>query len=205
MKIIAGAGKGMSILSPKGPQTRPTSGKVREAVMNIMASYLEGKVFVDFFAGTGAMGLEAMSRGAHECVFVEFNKDVIKILNKNISEMKRRFLKQEIPSAAVRVITKSLDEDIKELKNVTADVVWADPPYANAVEWLQKNGTAKVQSLLKEGGLFAVEVLKKDQTAIVAIDFGKDFKLFKEKQYGDTAVVFWQKIMGEDIDEHNET
>ena len=74
MRITAGACKGMEISTPSGRTTRPTGAKLRQALMNRLATDIEGQIVVDAYAGSGAIGLEALSRGARKCVFVESDR-----------------------------------------------------------------------------------------------------------------------------------
>lgn len=88
MRIIAGERRGHKIDGPKGQGTRPTSDMVREAVFNILGPSVEGRLVVDLFAGTGALGLEALSRGADRAVFVERNRENIGLIHRNLGTLR---------------------------------------------------------------------------------------------------------------------
>lgn len=120
MRITGGAWRGRRILSPDDPRARPTTEKVREAWMNIVRERLPGAHCVDLFAGTGAMGLEALSRGAASCDFVELVQDNLTLLGRNIEELGAELTKI-YRADALRFAAK--------LAPLAYDVAFADPPY----------------------------------------------------------------------------
>lgn len=88
MRIIAGLRRGHKIGSLEGTKSRPTSDRVREAIFNILADQVEDREVFDLFAGTGAMGLEALSRGAKRATFVELNRDQVALIRRNIATLR---------------------------------------------------------------------------------------------------------------------
>ena len=90
MRIIAGERKGHTIFAPKGLDTRPTSDRVRENVFNIVAPWVEGARVLDLYAGSGAMGLEALSRGAVSAVFVESDLDAVRAIERKLTRLLKR-------------------------------------------------------------------------------------------------------------------
>src|SRR5438045_9729004 len=88
MRIIAGERKGHTIFAPKGSDTRPTSDRVRENVFNIVAPWVEGARVLDLYAGSGAMGLEALSRGAAAAVFVEADGEAVRTIERNLDKLR---------------------------------------------------------------------------------------------------------------------
>ena len=85
MRIIAGVRRGKKLLSPLGEQVRPTTNMVKEALFNILQFQIEGRRFLDLFAGSGQIGLEALSRGAREAVFVDSSRDSVRVIEKNLA------------------------------------------------------------------------------------------------------------------------
>ena len=83
MRIIAGERRGRKLLSPEGTEVRPTTNMVKESVFNILQFGIEGRRFLDLFAGSGQMGLEALSRGAREAVFVDSSRESLRVIEKN--------------------------------------------------------------------------------------------------------------------------
>src|SRR6059036_404344 len=118
LRIIAGSRRGHTIQAPKGLDTRPTSDRVRENVFNIVAPWVDGASVLDLYAGSGAMGLEALSRGAERAVFVESNRDACRVINANLDKL--RLQATVLCSDVLRVLS---------TERGTYDLVILDPPY----------------------------------------------------------------------------
>jgi len=120
MRVIAGSARGIRLVAPEGLETRPTSDRVREALFNILGPRLEGCHFLDLFAGTGANGIEALSRGATRAVFVENSRPACTCIQQNLQKTKLddrgTLFRTAMPEALARVPG-------------NFDVVFADPPY----------------------------------------------------------------------------
>jgi 16S rRNA (guanine966-N2)-methyltransferase len=123
VRIIAGERKGHTIFAPRGRETRPTSDRVRENIFNIVAPWVEGARVLDLYAGSGAMGLEALSRGAAGVVFVEADADAVRAIERNLDKLRL--------TGATVVRTEAMTGLAQE---ATAgrkyDLVLVDPPYA---------------------------------------------------------------------------
>jgi 16S rRNA (guanine966-N2)-methyltransferase len=123
VRIIAGERKGHTIFAPRGRETRPTSDRVRENIFNIVAPWVEGARVLDLYAGSGAMGLEALSRGAAGVVFVEADGDAVRAIERNLDKLRL--------TGATVVRTEAMTGLAQE---ATAgrkyDLVLVDPPYA---------------------------------------------------------------------------
>ena len=119
MRIIAGSRKGHTIRAPRGRRTRPTSDRVRENVFNIVAPWIEGAAVLDLYAGSGAMGLEALSRGAERAVFVETEVDACRAINDNLDRLRL---------TGAQVVCQDVE---RFLANETRrfDIAFCDPPY----------------------------------------------------------------------------
>lgn len=151
MYIIAGRFKKHKLVSPKNLDTRPTLGKVREMVFNICQNEIEGATFLDLFAGFGAMGLEALSRGAKFVTFIESNKEAQKAIEENI---KRLGCQKE-----ALLIKKDVFKTLEMLPSF--DLIFADPPYgkgfSNRVAEL-----VELYALLNEGGSLFLEDMNQE-------------------------------------------
>jgi 16S rRNA (guanine966-N2)-methyltransferase len=122
MRIIAGERKGHTIYAPKGLDTRPTSDRVRENVFNIVAPWVEDARVLDLYAGSGAMGLEALSRGAAAVVFVEAELDAVRAIERNLDKLRLT------GATVIRVgVTTGLAQEASAGRKY--DLVLADPPY----------------------------------------------------------------------------
>ena len=148
MRIIAGSRKGATIFAPKGASTRPTGDRVREAAFNLIGP-LAGDSVLDLFAGSGAMGLEALSRGANRAVFVEEDREACRAIERNLEKLGLR-------GGAVLCV-----DVLRALAAETAagrryDLVLVDPPY-RMFSALQRALSTYIPALLADGGLVVVE------------------------------------------------
>lgn len=173
MRVVAGHLRGRRIESPTSDATRPTTDKVREAVFNALGSLdvVDGARVVDLFAGTGAMGIEALSRGASHCIFVEKDRHAVTTLRHNIDSLGITAV-----STVLTVDALSVSRDL-----IACDVLIADPPYGFS-EWA---------SLLR--GISAQCVVLESDRAIGAVD---GWDTMREKKYGRTHVAFLQPDAG---------
>jgi 16S rRNA (guanine(966)-N(2))-methyltransferase RsmD len=124
MRVIAGELRSRRLKAPQGLEVRPTPDRLREALFNVLAPVIEGTIFVDGYAGSGAVGIEALSRGAARAVFVERSRQAVSVLRENL-----RMLDLEARS---RVIHGSVTTYLGSLEG---DVVFLDPPYSRQEEY----------------------------------------------------------------------
>lgn len=179
MRIIAGKFKGLAIKTPKA--IRPTEDKVRKALFDILGD-IEGLSFLELFAGSGAIGWEALSRGATELVLVENNRSSLLAIKENLASFK---------SAPCIFYPKEADKAIQDLHKggKKFDIIFLDPPYYGdlAKKTLQ---TLSAYDILAPIGLVIVQHFKKDiLPKIMGILF-----LFKQAYYGDTILSFYKKV-----------
>lgn len=127
MRVVSGSARGLRLLAPPGTAVRPTADRVREAVFNSLGSLgaVRGARVLDVFAGSGAMGIEALSRGAENCIFCEVDPDVVRVLRENLSHTR-------IAGSAEVILgdTMALLSEGRFGGSVAVDLVLADPPYA---------------------------------------------------------------------------
>ena len=123
MRIVAGSRKGHTIHAPKGLETRPTSDRVRENVFNIVAPWVEGARVLDLYAGSGAMGLEALSRGADSVVFVEADPEAVRAIERNLDKLR-------LTGATVVRLSATAALTQEAAAGRKYDLVLLDPPYA---------------------------------------------------------------------------
>jgi 16S rRNA (guanine966-N2)-methyltransferase len=178
LRIISGRFKGRKLLPIKGNAIRPTSDKARESIFNIIGSEIEEKVFLDIFAGTGAMGLEALSRGAKFCVFMDKNSESILSIKKNI--LICRADKQ------AQVIRKDCLKEIKMI-NFSFDIVFIDPPYnINAIP-IVLNNLCKSEILQKNALIIAEHSSKWNFSQNI-----REITLYDKRKYGSASVSFFK-------------
>lgn len=181
MRIVAGQYRGAALVTPKNNDIRPTSDRVREAIFNILshgagAVTLDGARALDLFAGTGAMGLEALSRGATYALFVEEAAEARGLIRRNVEAL------------GATGITRIYRRDATKLGDATAmrpfDLVFADPPYGKGLAELAL-ASAAAGGWLAPGAVAVVE-----ERANAAFDAPEGFTPVDTRTYGDTAVHF---------------
>lgn len=192
--MIVGAGwaKGMKLKVPAGIATRPTSGKVRAAALNMLAPWIEGARFVDIFAGSGAMGIESVSRGAHSCVFVESAKPALLCLNANLEELKRRAASQSLQVPDLQVLAIDAKATVQRLKNICQpDIIFVDPPYQDGGRWIEE----LVQTVAEICHGDSILMLEHDTSkeVLARIESGiSGWRQVKQKTYGETALTLME-------------
>lgn len=181
MRVIAGKFKSRAIKAAKNMWIRPTSDKVKGALFNMLEP-VEGCSIVDFYAGTGNLGIEAISRGANEVIFVEKEPESLRLVNENLQSfgINPRDTKGNvkiIPSEVSKAFYLLLQEGKK------FDILLADPPYEIGV--LKRLQHLLMEyPILKKDGIFAVEHGLKDME--LAAEF--PYPLIRQKKYGDTLL-----------------
>lgn len=171
-RIIAGISKGIRLKTIKGPIVRPTSDKVKGAIFNILGDVIVGASVLDLFSGSGALGIEALSRGADSVVFVENNPRCINVIKENLK--KGDFTANVIRGDVYRVI--------KKLRRNSFNIVLADPPYGKG---LVRNLLSEIDkcSILKNFSFAIIEHSKWDK-----IEELKPWQKVQGKSYGDTVI-----------------
>jgi 16S rRNA (guanine(966)-N(2))-methyltransferase RsmD len=190
LRIIAGKYRSRAIKAAPHEKIRPTADKVKGALFNMLGS-LEGCRVVDFFAGTGNLGIEALSRGATEVVFVDRAFDSVKLIRENLVSLGLDTRSPREP--IIRVLHMEISKAFYLLQqdHKTFDAVLADPPYEKGVARRVQN-LLKTYPLLAPGGLFSIEHESKD------IDFDPEFPyaLVRQKKYGDTMLSLFHHVPG---------
>jgi 16S rRNA (guanine966-N2)-methyltransferase len=180
MRIIAGSLKGRRLAPVKG-RMRPTGAKVREAVFAILADAVVQARVLDLFAGTGALGLEALSRGARDAVFVEDHPESLQVLRRNLASLELE--------ARTRVLPVAVFSALKKLgvQGEKFDLAFLDPPYGGekAAATLQALAAAEIMS---PGAWVVAEHSRRDQLPEAAGGLTRR----ELRRYGDTQVAFYQ-------------
>lgn len=178
MRVIAGSLGGRRLKAPAGRRTRPTSERVREALFSMLPS-LAGMRVLDVFAGSGALGIEALSRGAGRAVFIERDALALRVLRENLTALELGADRAEVRRAeAARAL-----QTARERKE-TYDLLFIDPPYDLAQEWGPELSTL-LPPLLAHGALLAVE---SDRRAPLHLDLNVQ----RQRRYGDTAITIYR-------------
>jgi len=176
VRIIAGTRKGHTIQAPKGLETRPTSDRVRENVFNIVAPWVEGARVLDLYAGSGAMGLEALSRGAQAVVFVEADADAVRAIERNLDKLR-------LTSATLVRLGATTGLAQEAAAGRKYDLVLADPPYAMTdYDTLARY----LPRVLADDGLLVVESAAKTEPQLPGL------AVRTTRQYGSTRVTVFE-------------
>lgn len=188
MRVIAGTARGKRLFVPKGNRARPTSDRIREALFNILRDVREF-AFLDLYAGSGAVGIEALSRGAARAVFVEQDPRMAGFLRRNIRECGF--------DGSSEVLETDAFSGIRRLsrRGDRFHLVFADPPYAGSHSGDILKETAEWPLLEQEGMLVIQHSIRDEQAA----GWMKNWRCSDARRYGDTNLSFYELIArGED-------
>lgn len=177
MRVITGTARGMVLKTLEGENTRPTTEKVKEAIFSALQFEIEGRRILDLFAGSGQMGIEALSRGAKNCVFVDSDKSAAGIIKENIAKVRFQDCSKLIQSDALSFL---------RMTNDVFDIVFLDPPYSTG---LLEKALDKIDMNLSEGGVVVCEH-PSDSTLPDEIHSLKKYRTYK---YGKISVTVFRK------------
>lgn len=190
MRITGGTARGKVLLTPRGQTTRPTDARTRETLFNILADEVVDTRFLDLYSGSGAIGLEALSRGAASCALVEQNKAAAALIRKNLEHCNWQNHGVVWP-CAVQVALRKLTQ-----QNQQFDIIFADPPFDKQKEWddfaegidkaalLLHNSTV----VLPQSGLLIVQ-----HSFRLSLDFSAIFEVVQERRAGESMLSFFRK------------
>ena len=179
MRVISGCARGKKLKTIKGLKTRPTADRVKESLFNILQNRLPGAYCLDLFAGSGALGIEALSRGAQKCLFIEKSARCVKIIKENLLHCQlahRGEVWHKDAVAALNLLAKCAPQ---------FDLIFVDAPYGSSVlaPVLEKIALSKT---LDRNGLLIVEHHGQD-----CLWQEQDFwRVYREKKYGNTMITF---------------
>ena len=192
MRIISGEAKGRPLFAPSGAQTRPTSDKIRGAVFNIIGARVMDSRVLDLFGGSGALALEALSRGAGSAVIADNSLKAWQAIDRNA----RNVLRDDF-ELRVRIVKQDYRSAIAALEGRTFDLVFLDPPYRMTEAYGEALARLLKADMLEPGCLIVMERQKGAQ-----IPLPRAVDVFDTRQYGDTAVDFAGIRPAEDGDRH---
>ena len=189
MRVIAGKAKRLQLKSQKGLNTRPTTDRIKETLFNMISTEIPGCLFLDLFSGSGAMGIEALSRGARGAVFIENNKSALKCLKENLEHTRLALKAQVIPKdilVGLKELGRNKGADGEEKEGQVFDFVFMDPPYGQGLEKKVLEYLAK-SSIINSETIIIVEADKK-----TSFDYLEEvgLSLVKEKNYKNNRHVF---------------
>jgi 16S rRNA (guanine966-N2)-methyltransferase len=187
MRIIAGKYRGRKLKSPPSLQTRPTSDRLRETLFNILAPRIEGARFLDLCAGSGAVGIEALSRGAAHAAFVDRSRKMYALIETNLKAL-------NVSGDQIEVVSRDALEFLKRRARQEAaafDMIFFDPPYAMDYETVLDYVGEQAPQMLAAGGVMIVEHQRKK-------DLKEEFqglKRYRMLKQGDSCLSFYLSQM----------
>ena len=184
MRVITGTARGARIKTLEGEQTRPTSGRVKEAIFSIIQFDIEGRRVLDLFAGTGQMGIETLSRGAESCTFVDNSSEAVKLIRHNLEHTKT--------AEGARVIQSDYKAFIKNTDRNTFHLVFIDPPYDRGLAEKALKAISQFD-ILTDNGIIIVETAGGETVP----EHFEGISLKKTYRYGQTAVRVYLKDSGQ--------
>jgi 16S rRNA (guanine(966)-N(2))-methyltransferase RsmD len=189
LRVISGKLKGKRLFTLKGMDLRPTSDRVKEAIFDILQNSIPGRKVLDLFAGTGAMGIEALSRGAKGAVFVEGSPQSLTVLYKNL-EACRLQEQAEVLSREVQAGIKILSE-----RGETFDLIFLDPPYGKGL------ARKTLQALSGESILAPDALIVAEHSPAEDLDAISFLERVDQRKYGSTLVSFFRRGRKEILEE----
>lgn len=180
MRIIAGSARGTPLLAPKGMDTRPTQDKVKESLFNMLQGQLEDGAALDLFAGSGALGLEAVSRGASRAVLVDQSREAAQCIRRNIEKLRFQDRAELLTCDWKQAVSKLAREGRK------FDLVFLDPPY-------RMDDLGFLCDELDAAGLLNPEaVVVWERRTGTKNELSPAFALMKQRAYGDTEMLLYR-------------
>lgn len=183
MRVISGSARGLKLKSPEGLKTRPTTDRIKESLFNIISNDLLEVNFLDLFSGSGAIGIEALSRGADKVIFIENSKEAFNTIKENLE--KAKFISK------AQIYNQDYITALNQIKKtgILFDIIFMDPPYSqNIVE----NALKIIENLniLKKDGIIICEQHINDFVPNLS-----GFENYRTKLYKTTKIVFFKNIM----------
>ena len=179
MRIISGKARGTKLYTLEGENTRPTLDRVKESVFSIIQSEIEGAQILDLFAGSGAIGLEFLSRGAQKAVLCDKSKEAVNIIKKNIE---KTHMEQE-----TQVFNTDFEKCLEKLKNEQFDIIYVDPPYETNYILKSLEKIIKL-NIAKEECLIIIET--DDEQRIEKEIKNIDVEIVDKRKYGRATIIF---------------
>lgn len=182
MRVISGIAKGRRLSAPKGQKVRPTGDRVKESLFSILAGRVPGSKVLDLYAGTGALGIEALSRGALSALMIDNDGISIDVIERNLVATKL----EQSATVYKQSVEYALDRLIREKE--VFDLIFLDPPYRiNKSELEVVMG--KAAECLSLRGLIILE----HQSGVLELDMTQDMISVDERRYGDTGLSLFEK------------
>jgi 16S rRNA (guanine966-N2)-methyltransferase len=196
MRVVTGEAKGRKLKGPRTPGTRPIIDRVKTALFDILSTRVEDARFLDLFAGTGSVGIEALSRGAASATFIEMNYSVLKLVRENLKITGLEDRAETLHTNAFKFLQSySLENQPLPVNQARAyDIIYVAPPQyqgmaARALQLLDNS------LLVPETGLVIVQIHPKERSVVAAAPLTR-LSLTDERRYGSTLLMFYEVDAG---------
>ena len=183
MRVITGTARGRRLKELEGMETRPTTGKVKESLFSIIQFDIEGRRVLDLFAGTGQLGIEALSRGAREAVFIDRRADAVKLIRENLA----------VCDLTDRAYVKNGDSMAYLKSGEKFDLIFLDPPYASGLLEQALEQIAMFDICREHGIIVAESAADKELPTLAA-----PYSLYREYKYGKIKLTVYHRSGNEE-------
>ncbi|MBQ8912489.1 MAG: 16S rRNA (guanine(966)-N(2))-methyltransferase RsmD [Lachnospiraceae bacterium] len=180
MRVIAGTARSLPLKTVEGLDTRPTTDRIKETLFNMLTGYIPDAKFLDLFAGSGGIGIEALSRGAKACTFVELNPKAIACIEDNVTFTHFKDCSHILKADVISYVS--------GLKNVDYDVIFMDPPYGKGLE-KQALSILKDKEFIEDTLIVVEAALDEDFSYVNALGY----EITKDKRYKSNKHIFLKK------------
>ena len=179
MRIISGKARGTKLYTLEGTNTRPTLDRVKESIFNIIQNEIDGAKVLDLFAGSGAIGLECLSRGAEKAILCDKSKEAVEIIKKNI-------IKTHMEEKT-QIFNTDFETCLEKIKEYQFDIVYLDPPYAT--DYIVKSLKKIIElGIIKKESIIIIET--DDEQRILKEIKNIEIKIVDKRKYGRATIIF---------------
>lgn len=184
MRVIAGSAKGRRLQAPAGMDTRPITDRIKESLFNILTPDIEGADFLDLFAGSGSVGIEALSRGARQAVLVDNSRKAARVIAANVKKCDFQ-QHAEVRIDDVMSAIKKLEREGRQF-----DIIYVDPPFTNPAIFSEVMAVLDTADILSSQGKMMIRShRKKDMPERL-----EQLERYRIKEYGESVLHFYRKI-----------
>ena len=186
MRVIAGTARSIPLIAPAGNNTRPTTDKIKETLFNILQFDLQGAVFIDIFAGSGAIGIEALSRGAKRAVFVDSGRDAINCITANVKKCRFTERSSIVKADAAQISTYMRSAGANDGSRL---IIFMDPPYEKGLELPVLKSLADSGIVTDDTIIIVEEALRYE----LELPEGSGLEIYRTKEYKNQKHLFIRK------------
>ena len=180
MRVVAGSARGKKLLAVPGDSTRPILDRVKTALFDILRPHIQGLKVLDVFAGSGGVGIEALSQGAAHCTFIDLNNNAFKTIKQNLEETKLSTSGSVYNTDAFSFLRRTTE---------SFDLIYVAPPQYEGI-WIETLRTlAERPEILTPQGMIVVQIDPKEYEPVALTAFSED----RQKKYGNTLLVFYRR------------